>query len=152
LWDHAGKYLPGEKPWKSVEKADIALPCATQNELDSEDVYALVKAGVTVVCEGANMPSTGDAIEAMHENNIEFGPAKAANAGGVAVSGLEMSQNSQRLQWTASEVDAKLQDIMESIFNTCDDTAKEYGTTLQAGANIAGFLKVATAMEAQGIV
>lgn len=105
-----------------------------------------------MVCEGANMPSTGAAIEAMHEHGIEFGPAKAANAGGVAVSGLEMSQNSQRLQWSASEVDAKLQDIMESIFHTCNDTAKEYGTTLQAGANIAGFLKVAKAMEAQGIV
>lgn len=149
---HAGKYLPGEKPWKVVEQADIALPCATQNEVNVEDAEALVKAGVTVLCEGSNMPSTGDAIEVLHENGVEFGPAKAANAGGVAVSGLEMSQNSQRLQWSSSEVDAKLQDIMESIYNTCDDTAKEYGTTLQAGANIAGFLKVATAMEAQGIV
>lgn len=149
---HAGKYFSGKKPWKVVENADIALPCATQNEVDAADAHALVKAGVTVLCEGANMPSTADAIEVLHENDIEFGPAKACNAGGVAVSGLEMSQNSQRLQWSASEVDSKLQDIMESIFNTCDDTAKEYGATLQAGANIAAFLKVTTAMEAQGIV
>ena len=150
--EYAGEYLPGAKPWQVVAQADIALPCATQNEVDAEDAQALVKAGVTVLCEGANMPSTGNAIEVLHESGVEFGPAKAANAGGVAVSGLEMSQNSQRLQWSATEVDEKLQDIMESIFNTCDDTAKEYGTTLQAGANIAGFLKVATAMEAQGIV
>lgn len=148
----AGKYLPGQKPWGAVAQADIALPCATQNELDAADAEALIKAGVTVVCEGANMPSTTEAIDVLHKQGVEFGPAKAANAGGVAVSGLEMSQNSQRLQWTASEVDGKLQSIMEGIFKTCDATAKEYGTSLQAGANIAGFLKVATAMEAQGIV
>lgn len=135
-----------------MAQADLALPCATQNEVDVEDAHALIKAGVTVLCEGANMPSTTDAIEVLHKQGVEFGPAKACNAGGVAVSGLEMSQNSQRLQWTASEVDAKLNDIMENIFKTCDATAKEYGTTLQAGANIAGFLKVATAMEAQGVV
>lgn len=98
------------------------------------------------------MPSTSEAIEAMHAAKIEFGPAKAANAGGVAVSGLEMSQNSMRMQWSREEVDEKLQSIMKSIYASCKDAAEEYGTTLQAGANIAGFLKVADAMKAQGVV
>eukprot|EP01025_Chloroclados_australasicus_P065030 TRINITY_DN8795_c0_g1_i1.p3 TRINITY_DN8795_c0_g1~~TRINITY_DN8795_c0_g1_i1.p3 ORF type:complete len:115 (+),score=24.40 TRINITY_DN8795_c0_g1_i1:286-630(+) len=98
------------------------------------------------------MPSSNDAIEFMHEKGIEFGPAKAANAGGVAVSGLEMSQNSMRLTWSSAEVDEKLKGIMDSIYQSCDDAAKEYNTTLQAGANIAAFLKIAQAMDAQGVV
>lgn len=147
-----GRYISGAKPWKVVDNVQIALPCATQNEVDASDAAALMSAGVAVLCEGANMPCDSQAIELLHEHHIEFGPAKACNAGGVAVSGLEMSQNSQRLQWSSVEVDTKLQAIMENIFHTCNDTATEYGTTLQAGANIASFLRLAKAMEAQGIV
>ncbi len=133
-------------------KCDIALPCATQNEIDEESAKALVANGCTVVCEGANMPSTPEAIEVYKANNVLYGPAKAANAGGVAVSGLEMSQNSYRLAWSFEEIDAKLKGIMESIVANTLAAAKEYGEEgdLMAGANIAGFVKVADAMVAQG--
>jgi glutamate dehydrogenase (NADP+) len=133
---------------------DIALPCATQNEIDKESAEILVKNGCKVVSEGANMPSTPEAIETYLSNGILYGPAKAANAGGVATSGLEMSQNSERLSWTFEEVDEKLHNIMKSIFKACDEAAKEYGMegNYMAGANIAGFLKVAEAMKAQGCV
>lgn len=133
---------------------DIALPCATQNEIDKESAELLVKNNCIAVAEGANMPSTPEAIEVFLNNKILFGPAKAANAGGVATSGLEMSQNSERLSWTFEEVDGKLQNIMKNIFKSCDEAAKEYGMegNYMAGANIAGFLKVAEAMKAQGCV
>ena len=133
---------------------DIALPCATQNEIDGESAAILVKNGCKVVSEGANMPSTPEAIDTYLSNGLLYGPAKAANAGGVATSGLEMSQNSIRLSWSFEEVDEKLHGIMRSIFKACDDAAKEYGMpgNYMAGANIAGFLKVAEAMKAQGNV
>ena len=133
---------------------DIALPCATQNEINGESAAILVKNGCWCVSEGANMPSTPEAIETYLSNGLLYGPAKAANAGGVATSGLEMSQNSERLSWSFEEVDAKLHGIMKSIFKACDDAAKEYGMegNYMAGANIAGFLKVAEAMKAQGCV
>ncbi len=133
---------------------DIALPCATQNEIDGESAKILAKNGCKVVSEGANMPSTPDAIEEYFANGIIYGPAKAANAGGVATSGLEMSQNSIRLSWTFEEVDEKLKGIMKSIFAACDKASKEYGMpgNYMAGANIAGFIKVAEAMKAQGNV
>ena len=133
---------------------DIALPCATQNEIDGESAAILAKNGCKVVSEGANMPSTPEAIDVYFANNMLYGPAKAANAGGVATSGLEMSQTSIRLSWTFEEVDEKLHNIMINIFNACDSAAKEYGMpgNYMAGANIAGFLKVAEAMKAQGNV
>ena len=133
---------------------DIALPCATQNELDGESAKALIANGVKAVCEGANMPSTPEAVHAFQSAGVLFGPAKAANAGGVATSALEMSQNSMRYSWTFEEVDAKLHDIMVNIYHNSANAAKEYGMegNLVAGANIAGFLKVANAMLAQGIV
>ena len=145
------KYFEGKGIW-SV-KCDIALPCATQNELDGADAEMLIKNGVMAVCEGANMPSTPEAIEAFQKAGVYFGPAKAANAGGVATSGLEMSQNSLRLSWTFEEVDAKLKDIMVNIFHNAYNASKEFGMegNLVAGANIAGFLKVADAMKAQGV-
>ena len=135
-------------------KCDIALPCATQNEIDGESAAILVKNGTYCVSEGANMPSTPEAIETYLSNGLLYGPAKAANAGGVATSGLEMSQNSERLSWTFEEVDKKLHGIMKSIFKACESAAKEYGMegNYMAGANIAGFLKVAEAMKAQGCV
>lgn len=133
---------------------DIALPCATQNEIDGESARILAKNGCKVVSEGANMPSTPEAIDVYFEKGMLYGPAKAANAGGVATSGLEMSQNSIRLSWTFEEVDEKLHNIMINIFKACDLAAKEYGMpgNYMAGANIAGFLKVADAMKAQGNV
>ena len=145
-------YMEGKRPW-SV-KCDVALPCATQNELDIEDAKALVANGVFAVCEGANMPTTPEAIKYLQENGVFYAPGKASNAGGVACSGLEMSQNAEHLSWTFEEVDKMLENIMVTIFNTCRDTAKEYGCEKQyvVGANIAGFLKVATAMKAQGTV
>ena len=145
-------YTAGQRPW-SV-KVDVALPCATQNELDLDNAKDLVKNGVFAVCEGANMPTTPDAIKYLQENGVLYAPGKASNAGGVACSGLEMSQNAQHLSWSAEEVDQKLEQIMVTIFNTCRDTAKEYGCDKQyeIGANVAGFLKVATAMKAQGTV
>ncbi|MBR4501981.1 MAG: NADP-specific glutamate dehydrogenase [Clostridia bacterium] len=135
-------------------KCDIALPCATQNELDLEGAKALVANGVVAVAEGANMPSTLDATSYLQENKVLFGPAKAANAGGVATSALEMSQNSQRLSWSFDEVDSKLKGIMENIFASVDSAAREYGCegNYVVGANIAGFLKVSNAMMAQGAV
>ena len=133
---------------------DIALPCATQNEVNGESAEALVKNGCKVVVEGANMPSTPEAIEVYQKNGLLYGPAKAANAGGVAVSGLEMSQNSYRLSWSFEEVDAKLKNIMETIVADSLAAAKEYGHEgdLMLGANAAGFVKVANAMVAQGIL
>jgi glutamate dehydrogenase (NADP+) len=133
---------------------DIALPCATQNELDGESAKTLAANGCYAVVEGANMPSTPEAIDVYFEKGMLYGPAKAANAGGVAVSGLEMSQNSERLSWTFEDVDGRLKGIMKNIFAACDDAAKEYGMegNYMAGANIAGFLKVAEAMKAQGCV
>ena len=133
---------------------DIALPCATQNEIDGESAKTLAKNGCYALVEGSNMPSTPDAIDVYFENNMLYGPAKAANAGGVAVSGLEMSQNSERLSWTFEDVDSRLHNIMKEIFKSCDEAAKEYGMegNYMAGANIAGFLKVAEAMKAQGCV
>ena len=132
---------------------DIALPCATQNEIDAASAEILVKNGVKYVAEGANMPSTPDAVEKFLKAGILFGPAKAANAGGVATSGLEMSQNSERLSWTFEEVDAKLHGIMKNIFHNAFNASKEYGFegNLVVGANIAGFLKVADAMKWQGV-
>ena len=132
---------------------DVALPCATQNELDLPGAEALVAHGVMAVCEGANMPTTPDAAEFFQKNSVLFAPGKASNAGGVSVSGLEMSQNSMRYSWTFEEVDRKLEEIMKGIFHAAYTAAEEYGCSgdLIAGANIAGFLKVAESMKAQGI-
>ena len=132
---------------------DIALPCATQNELNGEEAAMLIKNGVIAVAEGANMPSTPEAVDAFQAAGVLFGPAKAANAGGVATSALEMSQNSMRYSWTAEEVDAKLKNIMVNIFHNSYNAAEKYGCTgnLVAGANIAGFMKVAESMLAQGV-
>lgn len=145
-------YHAGRGVW-SV-KVDIALPCATQNELTLEDAKELVANGVVAVAEGANMPTTMEATAYLQEHGILFAPGKASNAGGVATSALEMSQNSERLSWTFEEVDAKLQTIMVNIFHNLDDAARRYGMAgnYVAGANIAGFEKVANAMQAQGIV
>ena len=146
------KYVPGARPWG--EKGDIALPSATQNEIDQHDAEMLVKNGVIAVSEGANMPSTPEAIDIFHENKILYAPGKAANAGGVSVSGLEMTQNSERLSWTAEQVDEKLKWIMANIHENC----AKYGTQEDGyinyvkGANIAGFMKVAKAMMSQGIL
>ena len=146
------KATEGTNQW-SV-KVDVALPCATQNELLIDDAKALVANGVIAVAEGANMPTSMEATEYFQANGVLFCPGKAANAGGVATSALEMSQNSERLSWSFEEVDAKLQTIMVNIFHNLDDAAKKYGMegNYVAGANIAGFLKVAEAMTAQGIV
>ena len=145
-------YHEGKGVWST--KCDVALPCATQNELTLEDAKLLVANGCFAVAEGANMPTTLDATKFFQDNGILFCPGKASNAGGVATSALEMSQNSQRLSWTFEEVDAKLKDIMVNIFHNIDDASKAYGMkgNYVAGANIAGFLKVADAMNAQGIV
>ena len=133
---------------------DIALPCATQNEMNGEEAKMLVENGCIAVAEGANMPCTPEAIECFHENGLLFAPGKASNAGGVATSGLEMSQNSLRLNWSREEVDQRLEEIMVNIHKNTADTAKEFGMegNYVAGANIAGFLKVAEAMEAQGLL
>ncbi|EOQ36184.1 NADP-specific glutamate dehydrogenase [Butyricicoccus pullicaecorum] len=146
------KYVEGCRGIWSVA-CDIALPCATQNELNGDEAKTLIANGVKAVAEGANMPSTPEAVEAFQAAGVKFGPAKAANAGGVATSGLEMSQNSQRLSWTFDEVDAKLHDIMVNIYKSCKDAAARYGMegNLVAGANIAGFEKVCDAMLWQGI-
>ena len=132
---------------------DIALPCATQNEINGDFAKNLAENGVYAVAEGANMPTTMEATEYFQKNGVLFCPGKASNAGGVATSALEMSQNSERLSWTFEEVDAKLKNIMVNIFHNLDDAAKKYGMegNYVAGANIAGFLKVADAMTAQGI-
>ena len=146
------EYHEGKGVW--TVKCDIALPCATQNELDIEDAKTLVANGCFAVAEGANMPTTLEATKYLQQNKVLFAPGKAANAGGVATSALEMSQNSERLSWTFEEVDAKLKNIMVNIFRNLDDAAKRYGVEgdYVAGANIAGFEKVVNAMEAQGIV
>ena len=135
-------------------KCDVALPCATQSEIDLESAKALVANGCQVVGEGANMPSTLDAIAYFQEKHVLFAPAKAANAGGVAVSALEMSQNSERLSWTFEEVDGRLKDIMANIYQNAKKNAEEYGDpdNLVMGANIAAFVKVADTMLAQGLV
>lgn len=149
----SAKYVEGcTKIWEV--KCDIALPCATQGELNKESAEILINNGVKVVAEGANMPTTLDAIEILQEAKVLFGPAKAANAGGVACSALEMSQNSMRLSWTFEEVDAKLKNIMINIYKNSKSAAAEYGYegNILMGANIAGFVKVAEAMMAQGIV
>ena len=146
------EYHEGRGVWQI--KCDIALPCATQNELDIEDAKQLVANGAIAVCEGANMPTTEAATKYLQDNNVWFVPGKAANAGGVATSALEMSQNSERLSWTFDEVDAKLKNIMVNLFHNIDDAAKKYGFegNYVVGANIAGFEKVLDAMNAQGIV
>ena len=146
------KKTEGSNVWSI--KCDIALPCATQNELQLADAEMLVKNGVVAVAEGANMPTTLEATEYFQKNGVLFAPGKAANAGGVATSALEMSQNSERLSWSFEEVDAKLQTIMVNIFHNLDNAAKKYGFegNYVVGANIAGFEKVATAMLAQGVV
>ena len=146
------KFLPGKRVW--CVPCDIALPCATQNELDGEDAKTLVANGCKAVAEGANMPSTPEAIEVFQGSGILYAPGKASNAGGVATSALEMSQNSQRLSWTFDEVDKKLEGIMVGIYRNASETAKAFGVegNFVAGANIAGFKKVADAMIAQGVV
>ena len=145
------KYVEGKKPW--FEKADIALPSATQNEINEEAAKALVANGVIAVSEGANMPSTPEAIKVFQQAKILYSPGKAANAGGVSVSGLEMSQNSERLSWTKEEVDARLHTIMETIHANCVKYGKEPDGYINyvKGANVAGFMKVAKAMMAQGV-
>jgi len=152
--DYADKFgcefFPGQKPWGV--KADIVIPCATQNEIHLEDAKKIVANGTKFVCEAANMPCTNEALEYLQASNVVVGPAKAANAGGVGVSALEMAQNSQRLAWTAEEVDAKLHQIMVNIHDNAAKASETYGFgyNLVAGANIAGFVKVADAMHAQG--
>jgi glutamate dehydrogenase (NADP+) len=147
-----GEYFEGKRPWGI--KCDCAFPSATQNEVDEDDAKTLLRNGCTLVAEGANMPSTPEAIEQYIAHKILYGPAKAANAGGVATSGLEMSQNSMRLSWTREEVDERLHNIMIAIHRQCYEAAEEYGQAgnLVMGANIAGFVKVADAMLDQGLV
>ena len=154
--DYADKFgvefFPGQKPWGV--KVDILMPCATQNEVDMKEAEQIVANGIKYYVEVSNMPTTNEAVAYLKANGVVVAPSKAVNAGGVAVSGLEMSQNSMRYSWTAEEVDAKLQQIMKDIYNSSVTAAKEYGMEgdLVAGANIAGFEKVAQAMMAQGIV
>ena len=144
-------YLEGERPWNVA--CDIALPCATQNEISVSDAKALVKNGCKAVAEGANMPTEPEAVEVFQEAGVLFGPGKAANAGGVAVSGLEMSQNSMRISWTREEVDQRLHSIMQNIHSACVTHGKEgKSVNYVKGANIAGFIKVADAMLDQGVV
>ncbi len=149
---YGAEYFEGEKPWSI--KCDAAFPSATQNEINGDDARKLIDNGCFVISEGANMPTTPEGIEKFLEAGILYGPGKAANAGGVAVSGLEMSQNSQRLSWTREEVDSRLKDIMQSIHKAAYDAAEEYGKTgnYVVGANIAGFVKVADSMFDQGLV
>jgi glutamate dehydrogenase (NADP+) len=146
------KFIPGKRPWEV--KCDVALPCATQNELDENNANELVKNGCICVCEGANMPTTIEGFKVFTEAKILYAPGKASNAGGVATSGLEMSQNSMRLPWNREEVDKRLHEIMVRIHETCVTTAEKYGVpgNYVNGANIAGFLKVADAMIDQGLV
>jgi glutamate dehydrogenase (NADP+) len=154
--DYADKFkvefYEGKHPWGI--KVDVAMPCATQNELNADDAKELLKNSCICVCEGANMPTTFDAYKIFTQAGILFAPGKAANAGGVATSGLEMSQDSMRLPWSKEEVDKRLHEIMVRIHNTCVTTAEKYGTpgNYVNGANIAGFLKVADAMIDQGLV
>ena len=154
--DYADKFgvpfFAGKRPWE--QKVDIIMPCATQNEVEIADAKNIVANGVKYYIEVANMPTTAEAVTYLKENGVIIAPSKAVNAGGVAVSGLEMSQNSMRYSWTAEEVDAKLHQIMTNIFKASYEAAEKYGMKgdLIAGANIAGFLKVAEAMKAQGVV
>jgi glutamate dehydrogenase (NADP+) len=156
IQDYAEKFgvpfFAGKRPWG--EKVDIVMPCATQNEVSLEDAKQIVANGVKYYVEVSNMPTTAEAFEYLRANNVIVAPSKAVNAGGVAVSGLEMSQNSMRYSWTSEEVDAKLRQIMQNIYYSSVEAAKEFGMEgdLVAGANIAGFLKVAKAMEAQGVI
>ncbi|HOI32016.1 MAG TPA: glutamate dehydrogenase, partial [Bacteroidales bacterium] len=146
------QFHAGKRPWEV--KCDVAMPCATQNELGKEDAENLVKNGVKVVAEGANMPSTPEAVDVFKKNKILFAPGKAVNAGGVATSGLEMTQNSMKISWSREEVDARLHEIMKNIHDAC----VKHGTQADGfidyvkGANVAGFLKVANAMMDQGVV
>ncbi len=144
------EFFANEKPWGV--KADVVIPCATQNEIHPEDAKKIIANGCKYVVEAANMPTTPEAVELFVENKVAVGPGKAANAGGVATSALEMSQNSMRISWTAEEVDAKLHQIMKDIYKSCVDASEEYGFgyDLIAGANIAGFVKVAEVMKSQG--
>ncbi|MCX7590167.1 MAG: glutamate dehydrogenase, partial [Kiritimatiellae bacterium] len=146
------RYLPGRTPW--CIPCDCAFPSATQNEITGDDAEELLRNGCRLVCEGANMPSTPEAVDRFLAAGILFGPGKAANAGGVATSGLEMSQNAMRMRWPRDEVDRRLREIMVRIHRTCYETAQEYGQpgNLVAGANIAGFTKVADAMLDQGLI
>ncbi|GAA5896970.1 glutamate dehydrogenase [Sporobolomyces salmoneus] len=156
------KYHEGARPWTLVKKVDVAIPSATQNEINGDEAKAMVAAGLRYIAEGANMPSTQEAIDVFEgerkkgsDKAVWYGPGKAANCGGVAVSGLEMAQNSARLQWSEEEVDAKLKNIMQTCFRTCYETGKEFSDSgalpsLVVGANVAGFLKVANAAKAQG--
>ena len=145
------EFFEGERPWKVP--CDLAFPCATQNELDGDDAKKLIGNGVRGVAEGANMPSTLDAVNALLDAKVLFGPAKAANAGGVAVSGLEQSQNALRISWTREEVEARLVEIMQQIHSRCVEYGEEGGwVNYVRGANIAGFEKVARAMLAYGVV
>lgn len=152
LKDFANKFglefFEGKKPWE--RKVDIVIPCAIQNELNLDDAKEILANQVKIVCEGANMPCTPEAIELFEENNILYAPGKAANAGGVAVSTLEMSQNSMRYQWSAEEVDAKLHEIMKDIYEKSKEMSEKYNVSLAKGANIAGFKKVADTMIMQG--
>ena len=147
------KFVKGVNSWQLADKVDAAFPCARQNELNGKDADYLLKHGCTLVGEGANMPSTPDAIAAFVKAKIMYSPGKASNAGGVATSGLEMSQNSERLSWTREEVDAKLKGIMKAIHDNAWEAAAKYGKkgNYVVGANIAGFTKVADAMVAQGV-
>ena len=148
------EYHEGKSPWELDIEADIALPSATQNEIDKDNAKNMIDHKIKVVCELANMPTKPEAIKAFQKADVLFGPAKAANAGGVAVSGLEMSQNRQGLSWTHEEVQEKLKEIMKDVFDACAEAAEEIGdkTNYSAGANISGFKKVAQAMIAQGAV
>ncbi|MCQ2190813.1 MAG: glutamate dehydrogenase, partial [Paludibacteraceae bacterium] len=152
----SAKYYENARPWQiaEIKTLDVAMPCATQNELDGDDAKALLAKGVKVVAEGANMPSTIEAVNAFIDAKILYAPGKASNAGGVATSGLEMCQNSARLSWTAEEVDNKLKGIMKDIHDNCVKYGKDEKTGVVnyvKGANIAGFVKVADAMLAQGL-
>jgi glutamate dehydrogenase (NADP+) len=154
--DYADKFKvefhPGKRPWEV--KADVALPCATQNELNADNAKTLLQNGCICICEGANMPTTLEGAKVFLDAHVLYSPGKASNAGGVATSGLEMSQNSMRFPWSKEEVDQRLHEIMKNIHRTCLTTAEKYGTpgNYVNGANIAGFLKVADAMMDQGLV
>ncbi len=148
------EYFEGQKPWDVNDDAEVVLPCATQNEVNEQDAQKLVDKNCKVLTEGANMPTSPEAIELLHKNDVLFSPGKASNAGGVAVSGLEMAQNSMRYSWTAEQVDDKLQEIMKDIHTACVEHGSDDDDNVNyvKGANIAGFVKVADAMLAQGVV
>lgn len=147
-----GRFVAGARPWHAGVPADLALPCATQNEVNSKDAAALTASGVYLLLEGANMPTTPRALRHLEAHGCVVAPGKAANAGGVAVSGLEMAQNAAFTQWSPADVDARLREIMQNIYKAASSASKRYGVSLAAGANIAGFEKVARAMLDQGAV